>query len=75
MNWDAIGAVGEISGAIAVVVTLIYLTVQIKQNSQQIRLASSQVATNSYSSRIMDVLSDPAVLPVCRAARLPGVAA
>ena len=30
MNWDAIGAVGEIIGAIAVVVTLFYLARQIK---------------------------------------------
>ncbi len=39
MNWDAIGAVGEIVGAAAVVVTLIYVAVQI-------RLARS-VATDS----------------------------
>ena len=31
MNWDAIGAIGEIIGAIAVVSTLFYLAVQIRQ--------------------------------------------
>ena len=36
MNWDAIGAVGEIIGAIAVVVSLIYLAAQIRQNSNQV---------------------------------------
>jgi hypothetical protein len=30
MNWDAIGAVGELIGAIAVLITLVYLAVQIK---------------------------------------------
>ncbi len=30
MNWDAIGAVGEIVGAAAVVITLIYLAVQVR---------------------------------------------
>ena len=30
MNWDAIGAIGEILGAIAVVATLFYLAVQIR---------------------------------------------
>lgn len=30
MNWDAIGAVGEILGAIAVFATLLYLATQIK---------------------------------------------
>jgi hypothetical protein len=33
MNWDAIGAIGEIVGAIAVLATLIYLAIQIRQNS------------------------------------------
>ena len=37
MNWDAISAVGEILGAIAVLVTLIYLAKQIRQNTQEIR--------------------------------------
>ena len=30
MNWDAIGTVGELTGAIAVLITLIYLATQIK---------------------------------------------
>ena len=30
MNWEAIGAIGEITGAIAVVITLVYLASQIR---------------------------------------------
>ena len=33
MNWEAIAATGEIIGALAVLVTLIYLAVQIRQNT------------------------------------------
>jgi hypothetical protein len=33
LNWDAIGAIGEVLGAVAVVVTLIYLAVQLRQNT------------------------------------------
>lgn len=36
MNWEAIGAIGEIVSAIAVFVSLIYLAVQIRQNTRQI---------------------------------------
>ena len=32
MNWEAIGAVGEVAGAIAVVVTLIYLGIQVRHS-------------------------------------------
>ncbi len=34
MNWDAVGAVGEIVGACAVVGTLAYLSIQIRQASR-----------------------------------------
>ena len=34
MNWEAAGAIGEIVGAAAVVMTLLYLAVQTRKNSQ-----------------------------------------
>ena len=40
MNWDAIGAVGEIVGASAVVVSLLYLAVQIRTQNTQARLSA-----------------------------------
>ena len=33
MNWDAIGAIGEIVGAAAVVATLVYLSRQVQLNA------------------------------------------
>jgi hypothetical protein len=65
-NWTAIGAVGEILGAVAVVVTLIYLAGQLRQNALQIRLASAQTAGTNYSSSIIGVLSDPEKLDIFR---------
>ena len=32
MNWEALGAIGEVLGAVAVIATLGYLAVQIRQN-------------------------------------------
>lgn len=37
MNWEAIAAVGEMIGATAVVVSLVYLAVQIRQNTRQVQ--------------------------------------
>ena len=34
MNWDAASAIAEIISAIAVVITLFYLAIQIRQNSR-----------------------------------------
>ena len=46
MNWDAIGAVGEIIGAAAVVLTLFYLAVQIRQSN---RLSSFQTTRDIFA--------------------------
>jgi hypothetical protein len=40
MNWDAISAVGEIIGAAAVVISLLYLAVQIRDQNKQSRLSA-----------------------------------
>jgi hypothetical protein len=40
MNWEALGAIGEIVGAVAVVVTLGYLAVQIRQNTRVVTSAT-----------------------------------
>ena len=36
MNWDAIVAIVEIVGLVAVVASLVYLAIQVRQNSQLI---------------------------------------
>ena len=33
MNWDALGAIAELLGAIAVLMTLVHLTIQLRQNT------------------------------------------
>ncbi len=55
MNWEAIGAVGEILGAIAVLVTLLYLAAQIRQNSEFVKAAtyhSTMRARNEFNFAI-----------------------
>ena len=52
MNWDAIGAVAEIVGAAAVVVTLAYLAIQIRQSTQMNASALRQ-SFYDYTARQM----------------------
>ncbi len=49
MNWEAIGAVGEIVGAIAVVITLVYLAAQIRSNTRTTKANASFQATHSWA--------------------------
>jgi len=63
MNWEALGAIGEIVGAVAVVLTLGYLAVQIRQNTRAVRAASFQTIDQSRSDFLSTIL-DPEVLDV-----------
>jgi len=47
MSWDAIAALAELAGALAVIATLVYLTVQLRQNST---LLKASIATASCES-------------------------
>ena len=42
MNWGAIGAVGEVFGGVAVLVTLLYLARQVRQLNKQSHVGSFQ---------------------------------
>ena len=52
MEWTIqdLGAIGEFVGAFAVVVTLIYLTLQVRQSTAQARLTSIQAVNASNDS-------------------------
>jgi hypothetical protein len=49
MNWDAIGALGEIIGAAAVVASLVYLALQMKQNSSLTKAELNQSGLDAFS--------------------------
>lgn len=59
MNWDAIGAVGEVLGAVAVVGTLGYLALQIRQNTERERLSQEFVSNQYFNELRVLVASDP----------------
>ena len=52
MNWTAIGAIGEIVGSFAVVITIAYLAVQTRHSTR----ASRSVSTNQSRAAVTDVL-------------------
>ena len=52
MNWDAAGAIGEIIGAAAVVLSLVYLASQIRTQNREARAASVHQVLHEYSAAI-----------------------
>ena len=53
MNWDAIGAVGEIIGAIGVILTLFYLAFQIRQNTKAVKGQTIGTVTQNVLTELM----------------------
>ena len=58
MNWDAAGAIAEVIGAITVVISVIYLAVQIRRQTDQSRLAATRELTEQHSDIINRIIDD-----------------
>ncbi|MEE4659360.1 MAG: hypothetical protein V2J89_02765 [Halieaceae bacterium] len=56
MNWDALSAIGEIVGATGVIVTLVYLAIQIRQNTRASRVNAVQESMEN-SARFSELLA------------------
>ncbi len=56
MNWDAIGAIGEIAGALGVIVTLLYLAIQLRQNTKASN-ASAVQSSMENSARFSELIA------------------
>jgi len=58
MNWDAIGALGEVLGAIAVLATLYYLARQIRQSTVATRISNYHDAQQQLWSAAESIATD-----------------
>ena len=59
MNWEAIGAIGEVLGAGAVVVSLAYVGIQIRQNTAEMRSVSTQSFISHRSDANFFIATNP----------------
>lgn len=66
MNWEAIGALGEVLGAAAVVLTLAYLAIQMRQNSLGLKVAAKQEMTRQYADFANTMLIHPELADIHR---------
>ena len=59
MNWDAIGAIAELIASVVVVITLIFLVVQLKHNSVMIKNATAQHASETMGNFLGQLIGNP----------------
>lgn len=64
MNWEAIGALSEMIGATAVVVTIAYLAFQLRHQALAVRSASYQATTDALNQINLTIATDPELLRV-----------
>lgn len=61
MNWEALGAIGELVGAVAVVVTLLYLSAQIRHSNRTSKSAVASDLMQKYNDLLTVVLANPEI--------------
>jgi hypothetical protein len=59
---EALGNLGDFVGGVAVVVTILYLAYQVRQNTAALRVSSRQDIVESYRSYLRPGLEDPTLL-------------
>ena len=58
MNWDAIGAIGEVVGATGVILSLLYLAVQIRGDAKAKRASTVHEQSNAYRDFLNTMATD-----------------
>ena len=59
MNWDAIGAIAELLGALAVFLTLVYLSIQIRQSNRSTQSVAELEASRQLTEAARRIGRDP----------------
>jgi hypothetical protein len=59
MNWEAVAAIGDLIGAVGVIVTLAYLAVQIRRNTLATYANSYQTYTDSIIGNNLTIANNP----------------
>ncbi len=72
MNWEALGAIANLLAAIGVIATLIYLSIQIRQNTKAVRSSSIQNLVQSFSTTAQAAVENEYVIPLLLKANAGG---
>lgn len=66
LNWEAVGAIAEGLGAIAVIMSVLYLAVQIRSQTREARLTATRELASEYLDRTEYIIRDKALTELHR---------
>ena len=69
MEWEAVGALAELVGAIGVIASLFYLASQIRRNSESVEAATALSISEATQLRLLGVATTPTLAEALRKAR------
>jgi hypothetical protein len=64
VNWEALGAIANVLTAVGVIATLIYLAIQIRQNTKAVRSSSIQNLVQSFSTTAQAAVENEYIIPL-----------
>ena len=64
INWEALGAIANVLAAVGVIATLIYLSVQIRQNTKAVRSSSIQNLVQNFSTTAQAAVENEEIIPL-----------
>src|SRR5215471_12958793 len=64
INWEALGAVANVLAAVGVIATLIYLSIQIRQNTKAVRSSSIQNLVQNFSTTAQAAVENEHIIPL-----------
>jgi hypothetical protein len=70
MNWDALGAIAELAGAIGVIASLAYVATQIRHNTRASAVESKLVTTGMLTEFVDMLITDPELNDIFQRGRI-----
>ena len=61
MNWEALGAISELAGAVGVIASLLYVGAQVRQNTRSMRAATYDSLVRSNGDFLTPLIQDAAL--------------
>ena len=61
MNWEALGAIAELAGALGVIASLFYVASQIRRNSAALEASTNQAVTDATQQRLLAPAENPSL--------------
>lgn len=66
MNWNAIGAIGELLGAAGVIITLVYVAIQLRENAKATRVDTADRVLRSVTASQSRLIQDGELADIVR---------